>query len=565
MNVKFDYDSLFDYCFLQIKYICDPRAEIPQKHAMKWDLLEKQRIFDFDDDDFQKYSNLVYQSKEISIGLICQMILHLASLYDCSFELLDKCPQDIGLAHNFFAIKDNKNKTILFFKEIERSPFWRNHESDEIEKYILENGCSSCKYVYFLYDDAYVQLIGHNDDEDDPGRGSNLYSIKWLFDTYFNQDEYDAFYNAINKYKDNVRTYIGRIVVKQLNPSALINFRKIVESNLDSFDYEDISGNELTKENKHFIMPADDYQKIRNQFFENQRYLVLLGNQDYAESLITAEWLMDSMKKAHAIDLTTIGMGYMKSFEQLLFAIVCMHADEGKKIRRKHVRKGLNDEVNLTSASIDQDEIDSTIGSLATFVKNNFCIFNDVISITAKWYICEKIYDYGNIRNTYFHKKNIKDIRVIENIRNETVKMMFLLLGSIRLTDKYEKDLGILDIPKIDDFQRLCEYVNYHAGEPFIIKDKNNKIISYLTAQHDIFSKIINGSYIQYSGLHFVTFTEEHAPVNFTKDNVPGNIYSCELVIAESKEIKLDLKQGIQIYKDGKFVGPSLSEEIKDY
>jgi hypothetical protein len=550
-----------------MKNFCDPRAETPEMHNLKWDLLEKQRIFDFDDNDheFQKYSNMIYQAKHMSITLIYQMICNLAKIYDCSFEPLKErpvCDEPTGI---FLAIKDHKNNVILFFKKIEDGPLWIDHESTQIQKFVEDYGCTSFKYVYLLYDQAYLQVIGHDDNEDDPGRGYNLYSMKWLFNTYFSQEEFDAFCSAIKKYKDNVRTYIGRSVVKQLNPNALINFRKIVESSLDSFDYEDISGNEFIKENKHFTMPADDYQKIRNQFFGNQRYLVLLGNQDYAESFITAEWLMGSMKKAHAIDLTTIGMGYMKSFEQLLYAIVCMHADEGKKIRRKHVRKGLNDEVDLTSASIDHDEIDSTIGSLATFVKNNFYIFNDELSNEAMQYIREKIYDYANIRNTYFHKKNIKDIRVIEKIRNETVKMMFLLLGSIRLTDKYEKDLGVLDIPEIDDFQRLCEYVNYHAGEPFIIKDKNNKIISYLTAQHDIFSKIINGSYIQYSGLHFVTFTEEHAPVNFTKDNVPGNIYSCELVIAESKEIKLDLKQGIQIYKDGRFVGPSLAEEIKDY
>lgn len=54
-------------------------------------------------------------------------------------------------------------------------------------------------------------------------------------------------------------------------------------------------------------------------------YQVMLGDHHFSESLITAEWLYDSMKKAQAIDLTVIGMGYFKAVERVLFELICLH------------------------------------------------------------------------------------------------------------------------------------------------------------------------------------------------------------------------------------------------
>ena len=59
--------------------------------------------------------------------------------------------------------------------------------------------------------------------------------------------------------------------------------------------------------------------KIGAQFFTIREFCKTTD--DFAESLITAEWLRDSMRKAHAIDLTVIGTGYFKAAEQLLFSL----------------------------------------------------------------------------------------------------------------------------------------------------------------------------------------------------------------------------------------------------
>lgn len=63
---------------------------------------------------------------------------------------------------------------------------------------------------------------------------------------------------------------------------------------------------------------------IEAQFVNDKVFRFALGNHDYAESLITAEWLINSMEKAKAIDLTVIGMGYLKAVELLLFDLICL-------------------------------------------------------------------------------------------------------------------------------------------------------------------------------------------------------------------------------------------------
>lgn len=89
----------------------------------------------------------------------------------------------------------------------------------------------------------------------------------------------------------------------------------------------DISGKEV-------VLSETDYKRIREQFFDERTMLILIGTHDFAESIITAEWLYSSMKQAKAIDLTVIGTGYFKAVEQLLYELICLHKDEGRKIKK---------------------------------------------------------------------------------------------------------------------------------------------------------------------------------------------------------------------------------------
>lgn len=105
----------------------------------------------------------------------------------------------------------------------------KDNEPEDIQLFMKKNEASSCKYVYFMFDYAYLQIVGHNDDESDPGRGYNAYSIKWFFETYFGE-EYLKFNTELKNYIQEVNDYLGYIPIKSLTPNSMINFRKIARS-----------------------------------------------------------------------------------------------------------------------------------------------------------------------------------------------------------------------------------------------------------------------------------------------------------------------------------------------
>ena len=405
-----------------------------------------------------------------------------------------------------------------------------------------------------MYDKAYLQLVGHNDDESDPGRGYNLYSIKWFFEEYFGQEEYERFHSAVTAYVSEVNSYIGYATIKTLIPSSLINFRRIVERTLVNFKYDNL----VSTKHNGYELGEEDFKRIRKQFLDDKTLLTMIGSSDFAESLITAEWLYDSMKKAKAIDLTIIGMGYFKAVEQLLYELICLHKNQGLTIFRVLSKKGLPPEIQLNDQNISDKTIDVTLGSMAVFVRNHAAkLFRNDIVWRSKKFVREAIFEYADLRNGYFHKENIHQAEKIEEIRNVSFYMFFLLLGTFNLSEANLKELGL---PKIaqSDYYRLCEYVDYHSGMHFFLDvgDGNDQIV---VAFPDMRSKIVEDKYVQYSGVYFKTIQKQI--IQFTEDNLPRDITLAKLEFDRIDLVSMRLVKVKKIFEDGKYVGPSIAEE----
>ena len=278
----------------------------------------------------------------------------------------------------------------MIFKEIEDCSFWKikGKEPEAIADFMKNVSAKSCKYIYLVYDYAYLQVIGHNDDESDPGRGYNFYSLKWFFETYYGAEEYGRFLDKLNHYLIAVNDYLGYILLKSLTPNAMLNFRKITERKIIDYPYDRL----MARKAKEYELSADAFKLIRQQFIDASTYLIALGNSDFSESLITAEWLYDSMKKAQAIDLTVIGMGYFKAVEQLLYSLICLHANEGRQMKKDFSRKDLPFMVDLTYTAIEDEAIDTTIGAMANFYKDNLNMLRGELNWHTSKYVRETIF-----------------------------------------------------------------------------------------------------------------------------------------------------------------------------
>ena len=558
MEKKFNYSSLFEQALSKIKSLRAPRADRLEVKDLQWDIVQEQALFNFGGEDFEKSVTVYKGANSISVSCLHFIISQLFKLYDQPAEdiIVDSSKNEKVLGRVRFAFKDNRSKTLLLFKDIEDSSLWKKKdgEPDAIRELMQQSSCTNCKYIYLMFDYAYLQLVGHNDDESDPGRGYNLYSLKWFFEEYFGQEEYERFNSAVNAYISEVNSYIGYVTIKTLVPSSLINFRKNVERTLVNYRYDRL----LTIKYNGFELWEEEYKKIRKQFLDDKTLLTLLGSKDFAESLITAEWLYDSMKKAKAIDLTVVGMGYFKAVEQLLYDLICLHKNQGLTIRKDYSRKDLPSEILLDDQNINDKAIDVTLGSMAVFVRDNAqVLFRSDIAWKAKKFVREAIFKYADLRNGYFHKDNIHKPERIEEIRDVSFYMFFLLLGTCELSENNLINLGLPQIVQ-SDYYRLCEYVDFHSGMLFVL-DLGYEEDQYGIACADMFTKIIDNKYVQYSGVYFKEI--QGRTFRFTEDNLPREIYlgkfefeRTELISAEPVKVK-------KIFENGKYVGPSIAEE----
>lgn len=524
------YKSIFYQAFQKVREVRDPRAKRADAEDIKWGLVEDNAIFDFGLIEMNGYVSIINSVKEISIDCLKFIICELLKQIDF-FLQIDTRSLINETSKVYFSFVDTNSKVLYIFKDIERGKVWRRDKySDEIIKLLKYNKCDTCKYVYLMFENAYLQEFGYNKDSEEIGKGTNSISLKDFFVMYLGESEWLSFYSYLENYILNVKDYLGFITVKSLNSSSLISFRRITEHEIKKYEYFKIINKEVNKQRIEY----DDFSVIEKQFQEC--FHILLGENDFAESIITAEWLFKSMNKAKAIDLTTIGMGYLKSVEQLIYDLIC-----------------------ICDTSIDMPESEASIGAMATFYKKHMDVFRDELNFKTKKYIKERIFAFKDLRNGYFHKHNINDWNIIKSIRSECFEMAFLLLGSYKLSVQDKRKLGLRNYELENDYYKLCEYVNYHAGDVFWVRKGDFEDI-YLGAC-DPNLKILNDRYIIFSGMYVCSLGNVQKIKRFTKEELPDEVTLGKIEMSGKNEVIATPIKVRKIFENGRFVGPSIVDE----
>lgn len=541
MSVSIDYHSLFEQALQVVRGIRDPHATRPDNADLGWDIVEKHELFNFYEKECLKYQKCANEAKRISQLCVEKIIFNLLKEYGYSYKVVKF--EKVGLLSTaLFVLKEEKTNCLLVFKELEECSFWKDIENEpsEVKEILNREGLSLCRYIYFVSDYAYLQIIGHNTDEEDPGRGYNVFSLRWFVETYFGETESKRLFDELKSYSSKVNEYLGFIFVTSLSPQTLLNFKKNVEAEILAHNYSSLLDKKLFKFHRQYELPKDDFQTIYDRFINEKTYRLLLGSHDFSESLITAEWLFDSMKKARAIDLTVIAMGYFKAVEQLLFALVCLLENDGH---------------------LPEKDLASTIGAIAHFYKNNPNVLRSELHSWARTYIKETLFDYKDLRNRYLHKDNIHDWETITVIRNTTFELIFLLLGAHTLSDTDLVKLGMPDCSIYSDYYQLCEYVNYHSGELFYLGNTDEECV-ILEACPDSHSKLLDNNYVHYSGVYFKKPLQKGHIFRIEEKGLPKRIYLGKLVFDHGiKGVSASPTKVKLIFENGKFVGPLIASE----
>lgn len=547
MQNIFNYDKFLNQAFVEIKQLRDPKSISPEYNGIICDEVKKNRMFDFLDEEFIDNAYILRVTTDISNKYLSICILELFDFYGIPLEVVKTQNKEY-----MFIGYEKKNKVVLIFKKniecssmILKKDYIPEYADEIMKKYKTEK----CKIVYYLFDKAYMQVFNYDDKTTDLGRGYNLYSLIDIVKEYFGKEESKRLYATVSEFKEKVKNYLSISLVKGLSPNVIVNFRRIIENRILTYNYKKL----LTKNYAGNKLERKDYELLYDRFIKKQLYKVLLSDNDFSESLITAEWMYISMKDAKAVDLTIIGLGYIKCVEQLLFNLICFHKNENKKIGDKNKKYEVDDE--LISNKLDI----FSIGNMAHFYED-YLNGNLLVAMENPTVIKKSIFCFANIRNGYFHKHNIHDWNIIDEMLDETYLILFLLIGSKKDIENKTPQLGVVDEIDNDDFNKLCEYVDYYAGTTALfIFNYNGEELPFF-AVRDTKAELINNRFVKYSGVYFKPPVPRAKILYYDKNTIPNEIYIGKFKMYDKDRISLDFSKDKMIYKNGSFIASLVQE-----
>ncbi|MCR4782808.1 MAG: hypothetical protein K5851_08720 [Lachnospiraceae bacterium] len=548
-----EYQGYFERALFELQSHLRPQAVYKDKKDLNWTLIEKNRLFNFEEKNVFYSAQMFTIARQISIRYLLNLLVELLKDYKKNYELIDASSCKFG-SPIYLAFRDKESECIYFIKEQEESNLWKIREPDDIEKIIKDNKGKECKYIYLLHDYARLQFILSEEEREED---LNVYSLKDFVCSYFGDKEWEELDLYLEKYVQAVKDIIGFSATKFLNHRGILSYSNILQRDIVRFSMKRIKNREVFDKDKNLItIDENELIFIEKAFIDDSRFLLLFSGKDYSESFITAEWLRETMNKANAIDLTVIGTGYFKAVEQLLYEIICLHKDDGDKRIKKIGEKSY---IDLNDDNINNESIDFSIGSMANFYKKYAdALFRDILSDGVKNYIIQRIFAYKDLRNGYFQKHNIRKWEIIEQIREESISLLILLVSTINLSDSDIQKLA----PRfnLNDRERLCEYVNAHKGNLFFIE--NDDIEDIYFGWNDMMISFDENGYPNYSGVYFKECRQGGRIIGF-KESLPKKISLGKFgFVKEGNSIKMLPEKVCTIFENGKYVGPKHADDL---
>lgn len=294
-------------------------------------------------------------------------------------------------------------------------------------------------------------------------------SLKRVFEKYFSDEEYEYYVAECKEAIIEANSIIGFQAIPQMNSSYVSDFRVNVINQLSQKDYHLLrfyakDGTVLCDD----ITP-DDYKILDNNYLSRNLFKALLGNEDFAKSFVTSEYLYQIFKSGEMFDFTSVITGYLKSIEQLAYKVMkcsltyCTgNSIYIKRKNMKHYPRFVK-AASVTNAITNQKMVpfenryenyfDITMAPLVWFMHDNQYCWQ--VSQQGRESIHKCLLEFTkDCRNEHFHKDNIYTYEEVNRIRNNAILCLYLLIGGCKYSATGNEDfdnLGIMD----DEFDRL--------------------------------------------------------------------------------------------------------------
>ena len=487
MDTKQIYEKLMlDYYFNKMKHLRDGWKGSPGDR-----LPGVASLIDIDGDEYRQYKYIMDRCNNIVFEMLAHVVRDLLSAYEIPVKFYDVRTSGATAyyvgeeKHWIDYIDHHEEKQVLAFSRLDRSQdvlyvFKKFGIQDRLPKKTINELLRKTEldrycYISYVESEAFAEVINHNTDENDPTRGTGIYSLKQFIEGFFGVEEYIQFKTYADLLSKKVKDYFGFALVRTLKPNAIHNFKKYLRDDLRKLNLVDIGVFDS--------IDAAQREIIQRHFFDDHNYEILLGSSTFAQSYMTSEWLYASLANAGNIDLTAIAMGYFKAIEQLLFAFLKNHTTE----QDGHIREvyvGNKSYANSRGYALLDDNLlndsekvkDINLGSLTGFFgyhdyrrnqyyKRNQDLLVDGIAESTYELIIDTLGGIVGLRNGYFHKDNLIDWNKVDEARQKARLVFFIILGAYSISDTDKTRMGLIQVEMHDDYYKLCEYVNQKAYE----------------------------------------------------------------------------------------------------
>ena len=356
-------------------------------------------------------------------------------------------------------------------------------------EFIMKNKCETVGYRYtFLasdeidylvkqYDVNRIVILNWENTEEQyslkemlgcPDMRVTEQSLKSFFGEYLNDDLFDIFITKIRNAVEIANEEIGFQTVSKMSLRYLSNFKAELNETLCSLDFSQmryqilnhLDGNNFVRVNE-FNIDSSDFNEIKNNFIEKELYMALLGSEDFAKCFITSEYLYNLLKSNNSFDYTAVVCGYFKSVEQLLYKVMQIELETNRSkelwIKCKGNPQGKDTNINFRKNpkikktvwqvrfnKENERYFSVELGSLIWFYNDSDICY---ISEQGRQAIRKILLQYNQeCRNDHFHKDNIYSFQEVERVRNNTLLILFYIIGSCRMFGEVSKNKRALGI-----------------------------------------------------------------------------------------------------------------------
>lgn len=481
-------------------------------------------IFKPGNDEYYEYKfferRLEWYIRDLVNSILFQLLQENSMRFTCPDEgaqsLIGFNNSDFEQSYPFEFIMKNKSETVGY-----RYTFLGSNEIDYLVKEYNVNRIVILNWENTEDQYSLKEMLGC------PDKRVTEQSLKSFFCEYLNDGLFDIFITKIRNAVGIANEEIGFQTIPKMSLRYLSNFKAELNETLRSLDFSQMRYqilNHLDENNSvrvnEFNIDSSDFNEIKNNFIEKELYKALFGREDFAKCFITSEYLYNLLKSNNSFDYTAVVCGYFKAVEQLLYKIMqielennnskelwikCKGNPQGKDIST-NFRKNPKSKKTVWQVRLKKENekyFSIELGSLIWFYNDsNICS----ISEYGRHSIRKLLLQYNQeCRNDHFHKDNIYSIQEVNRVRNNTLLILFYIIGSCRLhgeISEKKRALGIQD----DSFDRLYKKIMLLPRiQDFCIKFPNKKEQYFRRILNQKCTSYTNSGSVEENVLKFVT------------------------------------------------------------